>query len=97
MRDENDWRHQSTYATEVHERSRRKRRPDSDDPPEGSIIWIETAYRRGVQQGAHFVVELMLPFLPWVIKERVKDYVYRKLYRWRFSKHNGKFTEPPRE
>lgn len=53
---------------------------------------IESAYRRGYFQGYFRALDAMDHGWSWTACEK---FLYGLLYKWRFCKHRGQFTEPP--
>lgn len=66
---------------------------ESDNPiPEVYRVLIETAYRRGVYQGAYHASKACYSGTNSSI---VYDFVITDLMDWRLQSHNGQFNPPP--
>lgn len=84
------------YAKEACERRLARHRHGDEESASPQThrerIMVETAYRRGYQQG----VEAM--HRRWLLHpaewKRQSTFLFQ-VYKWRFCKHNGRFTRPP--
>jgi hypothetical protein len=49
----------------------------------------EQSYRRGVQHGAHFVLDPLLKagLLDRATQRKLEKFVYLRIYNWRYAKH----------
>jgi hypothetical protein len=81
---------------EVFERQRSKveivKADSLELPTKREMLMMETAYRRGFQQGACAAAY-------WVVDgmhlESVVSWAERDLHKWRYAQHGGKMVFPP--
>jgi hypothetical protein len=65
---------------------------DLETPSAREILLMETAYRRGFQQGACEAVYAQQDGVPL---EEVTSWAERYLHEWRYAKHDGHMVRPP--
>lgn len=87
----------SMYDQEVRERMTKRQvnlicLADIEPLTEREKLMIENAYRRGFFQGFCSCFEAVYDGFRWPVLER---FLYGRLHKWRYSRHGGKFQEPP--
>jgi hypothetical protein len=86
------------YSQEIRERMTkdqlRRQLPLPRDEPltEREMLMMENCYRRGFYQGFWSCLDASAK--GFSISE-MEEWLYTKLFRWRFARHGGKFSEPP--
>jgi hypothetical protein len=88
---------QSDYDEEARERMTKRqakliRMSDIEPLTDREKVMIENAYRRGFFQGFCSCFEAAQEGFRWQAMER---FLYERLFKWRYSRHGGKFQQPP--